>query len=244
MMAVPQPRRRTRAERNESLGSPTTGRTVQSHDSDEFRDFVRDPGGDAYSKASSSPELGFLTQLVSMHILMRMASRNVYVSADDVELFDRATALAGGLSAAVATGLRLYVAEREREERAGNMKQIEVEVQAGAVATVKRFVGRRVLRYEHRDGARRVSYRVYATANGQFAVYRRDDPDWSTLTSPDENNPVWQNPSTWNGGWWEPGDKTLSVFADTNAMVGELPDNLIAAVEAAVTAPEVEALDI
>jgi len=179
-----------------------------------------------------------------MRILMCMASRNVYVSADDVDLFDRAASMAGGLSSAVAIGLRLYVAEREREDRRGEMKHIEVEVQNGAVATVRRFVGRRILRFEHREGLRRTSYRVYATANGQLAVYRRDDPDWRALSSPDENNPVWDEPATWNGEWWATGEKSLAVFADTGAMVSALPDELISAVDAALRAPEIEVLDI
>ncbi|WP_052460482.1 EXLDI protein [Microbacterium gorillae] len=173
-----------------------------------------------------------------------MVSRNVYVSADDVELFDRAASLGGGLSSAVAAGLRLFVAEREREDLMGEMKTVEVEVQTDAVATVKSFVGRRLLRYEHGEGLRRTSYRVYATAKGQLAVYRRDDPDWRALTSADENNPIREDPSTWSAQWWASGEKTLSVFADTDAMRAILPDELIAAVEAALRAPEVEALDI
>ncbi|WP_460517129.1 EXLDI protein [Humibacter antri] len=173
-----------------------------------------------------------------------MATRNIYVSADDGSLFDRAAELAGGLSAAVAAGLRLYVAQREREEGQTQMQEIEVEVQDGPVVTVKRFTGRRILRYEDHDGVRSKTYRVYATERGQFAVHVRDDPDWRALSSPNGDDSAWNDPRTWNRDWWQTGGRTLTVYSDSDAMRGSLPDELVAAVTAALAGPHVEELDI
>lgn len=45
-----------------------------------------------------------------MRILILMPSKNVYVAESDLPMFERASHLAGGMSAAVAAGLRLYLA--------------------------------------------------------------------------------------------------------------------------------------
>jgi EXLDI family protein len=177
-----------------------------------------------------------------MRILMYMPTRNVYVSDSDIPLFDRAAELAGGMSSAVAAGLRLYVTERERE--LAEMKVVEVEVDDGPVVTVKRFRGSQVLRYETRGGLRALSFRIFATAKGQYAVYFRDDPDWSRLSSPREDDPVWENPGTWDGTWWETNRRSLHVFPDLASMEGKLPAEVINALIKAEAQPGVEELDI
>lgn len=185
-----------------------------------------------------------LDACLNMRILMNMSTRNVYVSADDAPLFDRAAVLAGSLSAAVAAGLRLYVAQSEKEHRRMEMQQIELEVQEGAVVTTRRFTGRRLLRYEDRTGARVVTYRVYVTARAQLAVYRRDDPDWGALSSPDGDAPVWNDSRTWDAGWWRTAGRTLQVFPDVDAMAGCIPEGVVAATRSALETPAVEDLDI
>ena len=70
---------------------------------------------------------------------MRMPTKNVYVSESDLFLFDRAAELAGGMSAAVALGLRLYVTQQDRQRKDTEMKTIELKVDDGAVVGVKRF---------------------------------------------------------------------------------------------------------
>lgn len=177
-----------------------------------------------------------------MHILMRMPTRNVYVSAADVPLFDRAAELAGGMSAAVAAGLRLYVEKHEKAQ--GEMKTVEVEVDDGPVVTTKQFRGRQLLRYETRSGLRALSYRIFVTAKAQYAVYTRDDPDWSRLSSPREDDPAWEDPRTWDGKWWKTKDRTLRVFPDRASMEGELPVEVINALIKAETQPAIEELDI
>jgi hypothetical protein len=69
---------------------------------------------------------------------------------------------------------------------------VEVEVDDGPVATVKRFRGRQVLRHEIRGGLRALSFRIFATA------------DWSRLSSPREDASVWEDPQTCFPGRPEP----------------------------------------
>lgn len=179
-----------------------------------------------------------------MRILMRMVTKNVYVSDSDLPLFERAAELAGGMSTAVAAGLQLYVAQQERERKQVEMSSIELEVQEGPVVKTKRFTGRQLIRYEVCSGMRVQAFRVYLTAKGQYAVYSRSDPNWSALSSPNEDNPVWENPSSWNTAWWESNERTLRVFSDISTMEGELPSELIAAITSAQAQSSVEDLDI
>ena len=179
-----------------------------------------------------------------MCIIMRMSTKNVYVSESDLPLFDRAAELAGGMSAAVVLGLRLYVAQQDRQRKDTEMKTIELEVDDGAVAGVKRFSGRQILRWSRQEGPRSRTARVYKTARGQYAVYLREDPNWAALSSPDDDSPVWEDPALGRGEWWKRGPRELRVFATIEEMVGELPDELVAAVRDAGTCPAVEDLDI
>ena len=67
---------------------------------------------------------------------MRIPTKNVYVSEFDLSLFDRAAELAGGMSAAVVLGLRLYVAQQDRQRKDTEMRTIELKVDDGAVVGV------------------------------------------------------------------------------------------------------------
>jgi len=179
-----------------------------------------------------------------MRILMRMPTKNVYVSESDLPLFDRAAELAGGMSAAVALGLRLYVAQQDRQRKDAEMRTIELKVDDGAVVGVKRFSGRQILRWSRQEGLRSRTARVYETARGQYAVHLRDEPNWDVLSSPEDDDPVWENPGTWHGDWWSSGKRELRVFAAVDDMEGELPDELIEAVRSVESRPLVEDLDI
>ncbi len=177
-----------------------------------------------------------------MRIVMCMPTRNVYVSDADLPLFAQAADLAGALSTAVAAGLRLYVAQREKERKSTEMSTIELEVDDGPLVTTKRFTGRQVLRYEARDGLRTNTYRVYLTAKGQYAVYSRNDPNWALLS--DENGRASEDAEAWREEWWRTDQRTLRVFPDLAAMTGELPTELIDALTRAGHQSPVEDLDI
>lgn len=179
-----------------------------------------------------------------MRILMFMATKNIYVADSDLALFDTAADFAGSMSAAVVAGLRLYVGQQQSKKERTQMSQIELEVQDGPIVTTKRFTGRQLLRYEMRDGLRVTAFRVYLTARDQIAVYTRNDPDWSRLSSPDENNPVWEDERTWGTNWWDTTERSLRVYPDTDAAAVELPAEVVAAIREALTQPAIEDLDI
>ena len=180
-----------------------------------------------------------------MHMFRRMPSKNVYVSEADLPLFDRAATLAGGMSAAVTAGLRLYLAQHDERQKEDTMATIELTVDEGPVAVTKRFSGRRLLRWRQQDGGiRSLTARVFRTAKGQDAVHLRVEPNWDVLCSPEDDDPVWENPGTWHGDWWSSGKRELRVFAAVDDMEGELPDELIEAVRSVESRPLVEALVI
>lgn len=178
-----------------------------------------------------------------MRILMHMTTKNVYVADTDMELFEEAAAFAGGMSPAVVAGLRLYVAQQRRTRKEHEMHQIEVEVQDGQVLTTKRFTGRMLLRYEQPDGIRVTTFRVYLTARGQLAVYSRNAPDWArTAASGMDADDA--DPAAWSGDWWATGERTLRVYADTEAAAAALPAGLVEAIRRALSEPAIEELDI
>lgn len=175
---------------------------------------------------------------------MCMVTKNVYVSDSDVGLFERAADLAGSTSAAVAAGLRLYVAQQERNQNRNDMMPIDVEVQDGAVVSTKRFAGRLLLRYEVKEGIRAQSFRVYATERGQLAVHVRSGANWTALASPSDDDPVWDDPNSWQGDWWKTKDRSLTVYPDLDSMAVALPDDLVEATRQALSGHAVVHLDI
>jgi EXLDI family protein len=179
-----------------------------------------------------------------MRILMCMTTRNIYVADGDVELFETAAEFAGGMSAAVVAGLRLYVAQQRKAQEGTQMHEIEIETHDGPIVTTKRFTGRQLLRYELREGVRVTTFRAYLTARNQIAVNTRNDPDWAVLSSPSEDNPVWEDQRMLGGAWWDSTERTLRVFPDVEAMKGQLPEEVVDALRRALTQPTIEDLDI
>lgn len=180
---------------------------------------------------------------VLIDMLMFMPSKNVYVAEQDLKLFEEATAFAGSLSAAVAAGLRLYVARNTG--KGTRMDTVELDVDEGSIVKTKRFQGQLLIRWRQEVGTRTRSFRVFKTANGQFAVYERNDPNWALFSSPDEDDPVWERPEVVSGSWWRSEARRLTVFPDIGAMAAALPDDLIEAVRHTVDGtPATEELDI
>ena len=173
-----------------------------------------------------------------------MPSKNVYVAESDLPMFERASHLAGGMSAAVAAGLRLYLAQHEKNREGAGMETIELKVDDGGVVRTKRFSGRLLLRRKQNEGLHTRTFSVYATARGQYAVHTSDEPDWSRMSTEDDNSPLWENQETWEGEWWNTKHRELHVFRDITGMRGEMPDYLIDEIERAESQPMVEDLDI
>lgn len=177
-----------------------------------------------------------------MCILIYMPTKNVYVADSDLELFDTAAEFAGGMSPAVVAGLRLYVAQQQKSKEATQMRQIEIEVQDGAVITTKRFTGRQLLRYQQQADGRLITYRVYATARDQIAVHVRNDPDWASLSTGRDDDA--QEASRWDGQWWQRTERSLHVFPSVDALGAALPEDVTEAIRRSLSEPAVEELDI
>lgn len=170
-----------------------------------------------------------------------MPSKTVYVSEEDLGLFQRAQDAAGGnLSAAIAQALRRFV--EVHELTAAGLREVTVTVGPAGSQQRKRFVGLRIARWRHRLGTgRRVEeFRVYRTARGRLAVHVCDLPDWSASS----DSSTWMDPGTWNEHWWEPGESRLEVFETAQQLEGRVPTELYSIVARALEQPAIEDLDI
>ena len=123
-----------------------------------------------------------------------MPNKTIYVSDDDLPLYERAQALAGGnLSAAVSRALRRFVDDQEARE--GGFQQVTVQVGSGRDRREQRFSGVLLGEWRHPTAERRIErFRVYRTPKGKFALHTSRMPDWA----------AWSDPETWRGGWhWD-----------------------------------------
>ena len=174
-----------------------------------------------------------------------MPNKTIYVSDDDLPLYQRAQELAGGnLSAAISTAIRRYV-EVEEGRKAG-YDEIIVTIGSGTGRKV-RFSGVLLGEWRHSTSTRVEVVRVYRSRAGKFVVHTNRSPEW---TSPDGDK--------WTTGWrgwignWSPnqthtyiaGEATLKV-ADTVEGLRELvPPELYDVVAAVAAQPPIEDLDI
>lgn len=123
-----------------------------------------------------------------------MPNKTIYVSDDDLPLYERAQSLAGGsLSAAVSRALRQYV--DAQESRDAGFQQVTVQVGSGRDRREQRFSGVLLGEWRHPTAERRIErFRVYRTPKGKFALHTSRMPDWA----------AWSDPETWRGGWhWD-----------------------------------------
>lgn len=119
---------------------------------------------------------------------------------------------------------------------------IELDVAEGPMSIRKRFNGPELLSFAQQHGLRTIRYAIYATQRGQYAVYVRDDPDWSRMSGADES--VRQDPRTGSESFYETKDKSLQVYPDLEAMVHDLHDDVGSAIRRALDDPAAAHLDI
>ena len=109
-----------------------------------------------------------------------MPNRTIYIADAEVPLFEKAQKLAGdNLSAAIAHALRHFV-ERE-EARQGGYEDITIKVGKGHPYLQQQFSGRLLAKRHLKmsNEARMLTMIVYQTAKGRFAVYTKNQPNWS-----------------------------------------------------------------
>jgi len=166
-----------------------------------------------------------------------MPNKTIYVADADLPLYEKAQALAGGnLSAAIASALKRYVAEAGEESG-----EIVVTITEDGAQTKKRFRGKLVVEQRVRtpDGAQSVSYRVYQTEKGRYAVWSRTGPNW-TGTQWQE----WAARASWQEDWWR-AESRLDVYETLDDLQGNIPDALYRKTQRrAETGSVIEDLDI
>jgi EXLDI family protein len=149
-------------------------------------------------------------------------NKTIYVSDDDLPLFERAQELAGAnLSAAIVRALRRFIELEEAKQRGleeitvivngpgahGRKTGIKDHIRAKAGGTVseqgahrrKRFLGYRLVRWLQptADGKGTEILNVYRTAGNRYALHTRSIPDWP-LSGGDPD--IAGDPKNWSVG--------------------------------------------
>ena len=183
-----------------------------------------------------------------------MPNKTIYVSDDDLPLYQRAQELAGGnLSAALARALRRFV--EVEEGRQEGYDEITVKVGPGAGRKV-RFSGVLLGEWGHSTGSRVEEFRVYRTRTGKFVVYMTRSPDWSWTRESDVDSPSgeWQKylnkylgkylgmgAQSWG---FTQGESTLEVIDSLDALREKIPPEFYDMIARAAEQPAIEDLDI
>jgi EXLDI family protein len=174
-----------------------------------------------------------------------MPNKTIYVSDDDLPLYQRAQELAGGnLSAALARALRRFV-EVEEGRREG-YDEIIVRVGPGA-GRKQRFSGVLLGEWGHSTGRRVETFRVYRTRTGKFVVHVERSPDWNwtgmDAGSRQERWRAWVGVGAQSWGYTK-GESTLEVVDSLEALREKIPPELYDMIADAAEHPAVEDLDI
>ncbi len=187
-----------------------------------------------------------------------MPNKTIYVSDDDLSLFERAQELAGAnLSSAIVRALRRFI-ELE-EARQHGLDEITVLVGTANIHKQKRFMGTRLARWiqKRAKGKGIEILNVYRTAGKRFALHTRTMPDWKEeFGDPDQagdprnwgiGNGILQKILSWGYDWemfMESGDYSLEVFDTLEELKTHIPADLFKVVIQVMDGPEIEDLDI
>ncbi len=187
-----------------------------------------------------------------------LPNKTIYVSDDDLPLFERAQVLSGAnLSSAIVQALRRFIEIEEAKER--GFDEITIMVNEGGVPRQKRFLGYRLVRWLQPtpDKTGTEILNVYRTAGNRFALHKRSVPDWPL----EGGDPDFAgNPKNWGlgsglllrlasiGHDWETfresGTFSLQVYETLDDLKAHVSAELYRLVIQAMEGPESELLDI
>lgn len=176
-----------------------------------------------------------------------MPNKTIYVSDDDLPLYQRAQELAGGsLSAALARALRRFV---EMEEgRLEGYDEITVRVGHGGVGRKQRFSGVLLGEWGHSTGKQVERFWVYRTRTGKFVVHLDRSPDWVWTAGSDSGSKFgeWQKYLGIGAQSWGHTEKefTLEVIDSLDALREKIPPEFYDMIAAVAEQPAVEDLAI
>jgi EXLDI family protein len=185
-------------------------------------------------------------------------NKTIYVSDDDLALFERAQELAGAnLSSAIVRALRRFIEIEEAKQH--GLNEIVVTVNTDGVQRRKRFLGTRLVRWlqEAERGNATEILNVYRTAGNRYALHKRLVPDWPLNGGDPE---YMGDPKNWGlgngflmklasiGHDWEKfkeaGTFSLLVFETLEDMQPHISPELYQLVSQAKDNPDIEELDI
>lgn len=176
-----------------------------------------------------------------------MPNKTIYVTDDDLPLFQRAQDLAGGtLSATIAAALRRYVEVEEGRQQ--GYDDVVVRVGPG-LGRKQRFSGVLLAEMEWTGNERDETYRVYRTRSGKYVVHlERSEAHVNTGPDAEKYRTGWR---AWVGDWsanqsWTriPADSSLRIADDLDALREIISPELYELVLDAVDQPTIEDLDI
>ncbi len=136
-----------------------------------------------------------------------MPNKMIYVSEDDLPIFERARALAGGsLSAVIARALRLFVQMEEAKTSQPGAAQGKVKGDGDFMR--QHFQGQKLGRQTvHTADDRLVNQIVSQNTRGKLVLYTREIPRWSSYNLDD-----W---TTWD---WDAQDYRLETYDTLEAL--------------------------
>ncbi|MEC3914331.1 EXLDI protein [Nocardia sp. CDC160] len=171
-----------------------------------------------------------------------MPNKTIYVSDDDLKLFQRAQELVGGnLSGAIVTALRRFIELEEGRQQ--GYDEVVLKVGKDGVRQV-RFSGQLLTHWHQMANERIEDIRVYRTRKGAYAVHSHFSY-WSEFPTDTNVLKDWRQWRRFLGlGEQDWGDFTLEVFDTIDDLKGKIPDTLYARVVDATQHPQVEDLDI
>jgi EXLDI family protein len=176
-----------------------------------------------------------------------MPNKTIYVSDDDLPLYQRAQELAGGtLSAAISTALRRYV--EVEEGRKQGYDEIVLRVGPG-LGRKRRFSGVLLAEWNRSTNDRTEAYRVYQARSGKFVVHiERSEAHTSNNPDAEKWNTGWR---AWVGDWsanqiWTrtPAESSLRIAESLDELRDLVPVELYDVVADIADQPTIEDLDI
>lgn len=175
-----------------------------------------------------------------------MPNKTIYVSDDDMPLFQRATELAGGkLSTAISAALRKWV-EIEEGREAGYS---EVTVMVGTGTRRKqRFIGVLLGEWGRTVSGRVEQFKVYGTRSGKFVLHTERSDDWRTQSDSgpggwigDLKGMLGLGDSSWG---FIKGEATLEVLDTVDELRERVPADFYDMVVQATKQDPIEDLDV
>lgn len=174
-------------------------------------------------------------------MLICMSTKNVYVSDQDLPLFEEATKYAGSLSTAVAAGLRMFI--DAQKQKGLDLEPVELKINDDGRLRTVRFVGRMIYKFDESSGTKRRINEIFITQKNNYVLYQRVMPNWNSLAA--KTAKEWEDGQPADVDFTEAVTRTMSVYQTLDELKKHLPAKQAAAVDrTSSNLDAVEELDI